>query len=225
MKIIKQSLSEQIYKILKDDIINHRIKFGEILVNKRLQERFQVSSTPIRDAIFRLKDDGIIDSITRSGAKLINFDYDFAIKVNQLVMIVFLGTIKYSLIDNMSEKFIGELKKNVDLQRENLETEQYYEYDYRFHKTFFDYCNNVLLKDIFKKYNLINHLLVRCYHEEIMVLKNRKRCVEEHLEIIDSIEKRDISRTLKLMKQHYLGAEVIFKKIKEENEKIKRANF
>lgn len=31
--------SEQIYKILKADIINSKINFGEVLVNKNLQER------------------------------------------------------------------------------------------------------------------------------------------------------------------------------------------
>ena len=57
MKVVKDLLSEQIYKILKNDIINSKINFGEVLVNKNLQERFEVSSTPIRDAILRLKED------------------------------------------------------------------------------------------------------------------------------------------------------------------------
>ena len=72
MRVVKDLLSEQIYKILKNDIINSKINFGEVLVNKNLQERFEVSSTPIRDAILRLKEDGIIEEITRSGAKLID---------------------------------------------------------------------------------------------------------------------------------------------------------
>jgi len=63
MKVVKDLLSEQIYKILKNDIINSKINFGEVLVNKNLQERFEVSSTPIRDAILRLKEDGIIEAI------------------------------------------------------------------------------------------------------------------------------------------------------------------
>ncbi|EHI78351.1 hypothetical protein HMPREF9093_01394, partial [Fusobacterium sp. oral taxon 370 str. F0437] len=41
MKVVKDLLSEQIYKILKDDIINSKINFGEVLVNKNLQERFE----------------------------------------------------------------------------------------------------------------------------------------------------------------------------------------
>ena len=32
----RQTLSEQVYEQLKDDIINHRIGFGEKLVNREL---------------------------------------------------------------------------------------------------------------------------------------------------------------------------------------------
>lgn len=53
-KIVKQTLSEQIYNILKEDILCGRILMGDKLTNRELQERFQVSSTPVRDAINRL---------------------------------------------------------------------------------------------------------------------------------------------------------------------------
>ena len=65
--------------------------------NKNLKERFEVSSSPIRDAILRLKEDGIIEEITRSGAKLIDFDPNFACEVNQLIMSMPLDVTEWSL--------------------------------------------------------------------------------------------------------------------------------
>ena len=192
MKVVKDLLSEQIYKILKEDIINSRINFGEVLVNKNLQERFEVSSTPIRDAILRLKEDGIVEEVTRSGAKLIDFDPHFACEVNQLIMTITLGV--------------------IELEEDNIATDLYYECDYHFHKTFFDYSNNKLLKDLFKKYNLINEILVKAYHKGAISLKNRKACLEDHKSIIKSIEENNIALTLDLTKKHYLSAEKIFKK-------------
>ena len=137
MKVVKDLLSEQIYKILKEDIINSRINFGEVLVNKNLQERFEVSSTPIRDAILRLKEDGIVEEVTRSGAKLIDFDPHFACEVNQLIMTITLGVIEYSLKNPENRKeILANLKKYVELEEDNVATDLYYEYDYHFHKTF-----------------------------------------------------------------------------------------
>ena len=214
MKVVKDLLSEQIYKILKDDIINSKINFGEVLVNKNLQERFEVSSTPIRDAILRLKEDGIIEEVTRSGAKLIDFDPNFACEVNQLIMTITLGVIEYSLENPENrKKIIDSLKKYVELEEDSVATDLYYDYDYHFHKTFFDYSNNKLLKDLFKKYNLINEILVKAYHKGAISLKNRKACLEEHERIIKSIEENNIALTLDLIKKHYLRAEKIFRKL------------
>ena len=48
MRLNKQTLSEQIYEILRQDILTQKIKCGTKLTLKVLQERFEVSSTPIR---------------------------------------------------------------------------------------------------------------------------------------------------------------------------------
>lgn len=212
MKVVKDLLSEQIYKILKNDIITSKINFGEVLVNKNLQERFEVSSTPIRDAILRLKEDGIIEEITRSGAKLIDFNPDFACEVNQLIMTITLGVVGYSLENNENRKeIIASLNKYIKLQQENISTDLYYEYDYHFHKTFFDYSNNKLLKDLFKKYNLINEILAKAYHKGTFSLENRLICLNDHENIIKSIKENNLPMTLDLIKKHYLSADKIFK--------------
>ncbi len=183
------------------------------MVNKNLQERFEVSSSPIRDAILRLKEDGIIEEITRSGAKLIDFDPNFACEVNQLIMTITLGVIEYSLENEQNRKeIISNLNKYIDLQQNNMSTDLYYEYDYHFHKTFFDYSNNKLLKDLFKKYNLINEILVKAYHKGAFSLEIRMACLNDHKNIIKSIEENNISKTLDSVKKHYLRADKIFKK-------------
>ena len=46
MDLNKTTLSEQIYQILKEDILTQRIPLGEKLTLKMLKERFEVSSTP-----------------------------------------------------------------------------------------------------------------------------------------------------------------------------------
>lgn len=212
MNLIKESLSEQIYKILKADIINHKINFGETLVNRNLQERFNVSSTPIRDAILRLKEDGIIDVITRSGAKIIDFDPKFAKEVNFLIMTITLGAVEFLLEKNRNNLILKNLKKFVNLQRENIDGNLYYEYDYHFHKTFFEFSENKLLKELFKKYNLINEILVRAYHKNNISLSIRNNCIKQHESIIKSIEENNLKKTLVLIKEHYLAADEIFNK-------------
>jgi hypothetical protein len=127
-------------------------------------------------------------------------------------MTITLGVIEYSLENEENRKeILANLNKYVKLQQEDMSTDLYYEYDYHFHKTFFDYSNNKLLKDLFKKYNLINEILVKAYHKGAFSLEIRKACLEDHKSIIKSIEENNISKTLDSVKKHYLRADRIFK--------------
>lgn len=73
MAIVRKSLSDQIYDELKMEIIEQKITFGSKIVNRVLQERFQVSSSPIRDAINRLYSDGLIEQIDNTGGNSCKF--------------------------------------------------------------------------------------------------------------------------------------------------------
>ena len=71
MQLNKATLSEQIYTILKNDILDQSIPQGEKLTLKNLQERFATSSTPIRDALTRLTEEGLVNYYSNVGVTVI----------------------------------------------------------------------------------------------------------------------------------------------------------
>ncbi len=56
-----------VYNSLRDDIISLRRKPMDLLNEKELEAQFGVSRTPIREAILRLSDDGLVDVFPQSG--------------------------------------------------------------------------------------------------------------------------------------------------------------
>ncbi|MES5100646.1 MULTISPECIES: GntR family transcriptional regulator [Agrobacterium] len=56
-----------IYDTLRNDIISLRLKPMDLLNEKELQAQFGVSRTPIREAILRLSDDGLVDVFPQAG--------------------------------------------------------------------------------------------------------------------------------------------------------------
>ena len=76
MGLNKSTLSEQIYQILRNDILTQKIPCGEKLTLKLLQERFQVSSTPIREALTRLTQDQLVSYYSNVGVRVISFTAD-----------------------------------------------------------------------------------------------------------------------------------------------------
>ena len=71
---LKKTLSEQIYEILRNDIVTQAIPCGSKLTLKILQERFHVSSTPIREALTRLAEEQLASYYSNIGVSVVSLD-------------------------------------------------------------------------------------------------------------------------------------------------------
>lgn len=60
MKLVASNLNDQAYHSLKNSIINKEIPPGTRLVDTQLAEQFGISRTPIRDAVRKLAEDGLV---------------------------------------------------------------------------------------------------------------------------------------------------------------------
>ena len=56
-----KTVTEQIYSVIKQDILSQKLLPGEKLTTKALQDKLGVSSTPIREALTHLQQDGLIE--------------------------------------------------------------------------------------------------------------------------------------------------------------------
>jgi DNA-binding GntR family transcriptional regulator len=65
--IMKVSLSDQAYEIIKNDIITCVLEPGEQIVQQQLAERHQFGMTPTREALQRLAQEGFVQPIPRFG--------------------------------------------------------------------------------------------------------------------------------------------------------------
>ncbi len=67
-KCIQNSLSDQVYNMLKDQILSGQLRGGMKIPEESLAEQFGVSRTPIREAIRRLSEYGLVTIKPRSHA-------------------------------------------------------------------------------------------------------------------------------------------------------------
>lgn len=224
MEIIKKTLSDQIYDVLKMEILKREIPFGSKLINRTLQKRFEVSSSPIRDAINRLNQDGLVTSIDKTGATVVDFDYDFFLEVNEILFSIVSTGIKLSAKKANTNEVCRRLDEYLRLQEKYMGSDRYYDYDYKFHKTFIDYSNNSRLKKLFKEYNVLHEMLVRNFYE-IEKSQIQEDSLEKHRKIIEAYRNKDYKEAMQLTEEHYNAAEEIFKKIlKQKEQQLREVN-
>lgn len=209
--IIKKTLSEQVYSMIKSDILKNKIKEGDILVNKDLQDRFGVSSSPVRDAINHLNSDGLISNINRSGAEVITINKKKVREINELMTTITGGAIWLCKSNGIhADELVSELKKYADLQKKHLEDDKYFYYDYCFHKIFFEYSENSELKKIYNQYSVLFEMAVRSLHRKKDSKELRLLAYKQHEIIIESIRTESIPHIIEKIVEHYQSATVNF---------------
>lgn len=68
-------LAEQVYARLKDDIFDFRLLPGDRFTETEMAARYEVSRTPLRDALYRLQREGYLDVEFRRGWQVRNLDF------------------------------------------------------------------------------------------------------------------------------------------------------
>ena len=73
---IPKTLSQSIYNYLKDSIINNRLKANQRINEKEIAKLFEVSSTPVREAVLKLNAEGFVvtDSHRETVVKEISYE-------------------------------------------------------------------------------------------------------------------------------------------------------
>lgn len=199
----KTTLSEQIYKILRNDIINQTIKCGEKLTLKNLMARFNVSSTPVREALTRLSQDDLVSYYSNIGVRVVELEkadvaqiYDFSRELDCMAIKFAFENTSYKEIANDLEdvlKLSSKALKSEDLEKFRKTSDD-------FHDVFYKYSNNSRLFNAATKIRGQFSILTKIYQSYTV---NISIVNSEHTEIYEAVLENDLDKVLILMNNHF----------------------
>ena len=71
-----RSRADDVYDQLKRDVAEFKLVPGDRFTENELSERLGVSRTPVRQALFRLQQEGFVEVLFRSGWRVLPFDFE-----------------------------------------------------------------------------------------------------------------------------------------------------
>jgi len=71
-----KSRADEVYAQLKQDIAGFHLVPGDRFTENEISERLGVSRTPVRQALFRLQQEGYVEVLFRSGWRVLPFDFE-----------------------------------------------------------------------------------------------------------------------------------------------------
>jgi len=71
-----RSRADEVYEQLKRDVAEFRLVPGDRFTEHEVSERLEVSRTPVRQALYRLQQEGFVEVLFRSGWRVLPFDFE-----------------------------------------------------------------------------------------------------------------------------------------------------
>lgn len=202
MGLNKSTLSEQIYQILRNDILTQKIPCGKKLTLKLLQERFQVSSTPIREALTRLTQDQLVSYYSNVGIRVISFTADDLREIYTFMGDLDGLAIRYASASPDQEKLQAEVTEILEKEcaaAKAADVQTWNRYSDEFHLVFYRYCNNSRLAESAERLRSGISIFSNQYCRETVI---QTRIDEEHLAIFQAYKDGDIEKAVQMMKTH-----------------------
>jgi len=202
-------LREDIYKKLREHILDQDYKIGEALIECKITKEMGVSRTPVREAFAQLYADGLVDFIPNKGVRVrgltkedIEDMYDIRSYVESVSSRRATLAIKDSDIENL-EKILAE--ENIFIKNNNFQ---------QFIRTDFDFHYGIIKLSESRIYeNLLTSMMEytkSARRNSISIGSRARQAYEEHIAILTAIRNKDTVNAPELMKIHIMNAKKSF---------------
>lgn len=204
IKPIKRlSLRDEVYQTLKKSIINLELQPDERLSDKELAEKFGISRTPVREALKRLEDEGLVESLPGSSTRVAPLKLEEA--KHAFTVVAALHALAARLASPLlKESDIEDLElsnKTLRLAIEAGDVIKAIEADGSFHNVFLDLAGN---PEIAFALDRILPKIQRLEISQFISVKGLKS-VEQHNQIISACKNQEFERVVRLVEDNWLS--------------------
>ncbi|RWI50256.1 MAG: GntR family transcriptional regulator [Mesorhizobium sp.] len=192
-------IRDEIYVKLRQEILSCTLAPGTELREAALAERFDVSKSPIRDALHRLEVDRLVRVEPRRGYHVMPLSLADAEELFDLRMVMEEACVKRTSVNATDEQLSAlDRFREVDV---SLEPHLWIDYNREFHKVLAGFCPNKRLVertiDVIDQFDRLIAVSI-----SIAGMQNRPQLLAEHCDVIDALQARAGKRAAKLLGQH-----------------------
>ncbi|BBE29965.1 GntR family transcriptional regulator [Tepiditoga spiralis] len=193
--------NDSIYKELERRIIELTMKPGEIINEKELAQEFDVSRTPVREALLKLAEKELVEIIPRKGTYVSQIDIKKIKNTYEIKM--YLEALAASLAaERATDEEVEEMLKVIEeLKKLNPKKDykKYIELDQLFHKLTRDASRNSMLIEYLENLNIITERFLQYIQ---YVVSDSTWYIESVILIAQAIKDRDSKKASKEAEEH-----------------------
>ncbi|MEH7012024.1 GntR family transcriptional regulator [Neobacillus niacini] len=192
-EIANRTLSQQIADSITMEIIEGQYKPGERLYEMKLTEHFGTSRAPIREALYILEKEGIVERSPRRGVFVKNYTskelfdlYDVIYRLEEIAL--------EKASESISESqliYLKDLIGQMESEAEQKKIRNYFSLMEKLQISFFEVTGNEVLKEVY------TNLITRITRFRFMSLSHPlslEHSIEEYKSIVDGLIERNYTQ-------------------------------
>ncbi len=194
---------DYVFDTLKREILRLELKPGQAISENEICARFEVSRTPVREALRRLQEQGFVRTVPYSGTyvTLLNLDdirqmIYMRIAVELMVMKDFMQIATPLLLEEVRHHIRCQ---ELLIQQENFEPEDFYAMDDQMHKVWFSATGRLKLWTVIQAQQL--HY-TRFRMLDFVTETDFTRIIREHAGFLEMLENHDEKGLEDALKKH-----------------------
>ncbi|HEX6978293.1 MAG TPA: GntR family transcriptional regulator [Alphaproteobacteria bacterium] len=199
-----RSLTDLVCDHVRASIVEGRLQLGAAVSENALAATLGISKTPVREALLRLKAEGLIEVLPQKGSFVFKLRPEEVAEICELRAILEREALRLACRrDHESLAMaLADIVREMGAARAARDFDRYRELDAAFHRAIFERCGNRLLVGayngiVFK----VQALRTRLAHEPEHV----RRADREHHEIVRLVREGKFAHAGRLLAAHVLG--------------------
>lgn len=197
-------LSNRAYERIEALILSGKVKGGERLNDSKLANAFSISRGPVRDALARLAEAGLVEQIPYRGTFVRKVNLDDVMEIYEIRASVERAGAR-AACRNMTPEALERLEKHVRAMNECFEKadkERYFTLNLEFHQLIHQSSGNRRLLELYERYTREQKL----FRHFSVVRTNLAESHNEHLRIMQALRDGDSDAAAHEMENHVLSA-------------------
>lgn len=191
------------YRVIKEGIMSLELKPGQAISEIELAEALNLSRTPIREVLAKLREENLVVVIPQVGTYITKIELQLVNEASFMRFYLEQEILKQSC-ESFPQENLLELQKNVELQKSLIGSKgterKFHTLDTKFHYTIFE--GN-------KKENVWSAITrLSTHYNRIRVLSEMKhsfeKAISQHETILNIIEKKESEKVEEIVRQHIL---------------------
>jgi GntR family transcriptional regulator, rspAB operon transcriptional repressor len=199
-----RSAAAQVLEYLRENIINLNLKPATPLDRQVLAEQFNLSQTPIRDALLRLEEEGLVDIYPQRATVVRRIDIKSAQRAQFLRQSVELEVVR-ALASSPSQELVSRLSGILSQQANALELFDFPRFvwaDHTFHRMMYEAAGVEPLWHVVRR---LSGNLDRLRNLHVPMPGKAANIIVQHQRILDTVAKGNVAEAEQAVRSHLTG--------------------